>query len=108
MRATVIWERVHDFQLGMESYQQNFNLTAPTITFPGIKEYEVFDITSEPVCGMIYENNKKEKRVMVHKDIHKFCDATLKRVSKKLKKYNKDVKHGYADPSSNDNDAEYL
>ncbi|GJS10336.1 integrase, catalytic region, zinc finger, CCHC-type containing protein [Tanacetum coccineum] len=95
-------------KLGIKRYQQNVNLIAPTITFPGIKEYEVFDITSEPVCGMIYENNKKEKRVMVHKDIHKFCDATLKRVSKKLKKYNKDVKHGYADPSSNDNDAEYL
>ncbi|GJT46692.1 hypothetical protein Tco_0955407 [Tanacetum coccineum] len=41
---------------------------------------------------MIYENNKKEKRVMIHKEIHKFCDATLKRVLEKLKKYKKDVK----------------
>ncbi|GJX42996.1 hypothetical protein Tco_0259672 [Tanacetum coccineum] len=36
IRSTVIWESVHDFQLGMESYQQKVNLTALTITFPGI------------------------------------------------------------------------
>ncbi|GJS04036.1 hypothetical protein Tco_0320544 [Tanacetum coccineum] len=76
IRATIIWERVHDFQLGMESYQQ--------------------------------KNNKKEKRVMVHKVIHKFYDATLKRVLEKLEKYNKDIKHGYADQSPSNDDAEYL
>ncbi|GJZ03525.1 hypothetical protein Tco_0536800 [Tanacetum coccineum] len=58
--------------------------------------------------GMIYENNKKENRVMIHKEIHKFCDATLKRVLEKLKKYNKDVKYGYVDPSPSDADVEYL
>ncbi|GJX50827.1 hypothetical protein Tco_0277672 [Tanacetum coccineum] len=36
IRSSVIWERVDDFQLGIESYQQKINLTAPTITFPGI------------------------------------------------------------------------
>ncbi|GKE07887.1 hypothetical protein Tco_1411438, partial [Tanacetum coccineum] len=44
IRSSVIWERVHDFQLGIESYQQKVNLTAPTMTFPGIEEYEVFSI----------------------------------------------------------------
>ncbi|GJW11568.1 putative ribonuclease H-like domain-containing protein [Tanacetum coccineum] len=34
IRSLVIWERVHDFQLGIESYQQKVNLTAPTISFP--------------------------------------------------------------------------
>ncbi|GJZ20157.1 hypothetical protein Tco_0556747 [Tanacetum coccineum] len=96
------------FDLGMESYQQKVNLTAPTITFLGIEEYELFSITSKLVIGMIYEISKKEKRVMIHKEIHKFCDATLKRVLKKLKKYNKDVKYGYVDPSLSDNDAKYL
>ncbi|GKC08060.1 hypothetical protein Tco_0999670 [Tanacetum coccineum] len=94
--------------LGMKSYQQNVNLTAPTITFPGIEEYELFTITPEHVIGMIYENSKKEKRVMIHKEIHKFCDATLKRVLEGLEKYNKDVKYGYAIPSPSDADAEYL
>ncbi|GKB13745.1 reverse transcriptase domain-containing protein [Tanacetum coccineum] len=41
IRSSVIWERVHDFQLGIESYQQKINLTAPIITFPGIEEYEL-------------------------------------------------------------------
>nr|GEZ27979.1 hypothetical protein [Tanacetum cinerariifolium] len=108
IRASVIWERVHDFQLSMESYHQKVNLTAPTITFPGIEKEELFIITSEPVVGMIYENNKKEKRMMIHKENHKFCDATLKRVLEGLEKYNKNVKYGYADPSSSDYDAEYL
>ncbi|GJY66627.1 hypothetical protein Tco_0468865 [Tanacetum coccineum] len=84
------------------------NLTAPTITFSGIEEYELFNIHSEPVCRMIYENNKKEKRVMVHKEIHKFCDATLKRVLEGFKKYNKDVKYGYANPSSSKDHVELL
>ncbi|GJZ05774.1 hypothetical protein Tco_0539567 [Tanacetum coccineum] len=61
-KATVIWERVHDFQLGMESYQQNVNLTAPTITFPRIEKEELFTITCEPVVGMIYENIARRKR----------------------------------------------
>ncbi|GJU00746.1 hypothetical protein Tco_1111084 [Tanacetum coccineum] len=97
-----------DMVLGMESYQQNINLTAPTITFPDIEREKLFAITSEPIVGMIYENNKKEKRVMIHKEIHKFCDATLKRVLEKLKKYNKDVKYQYVVPSLSDTDVEYL
>ncbi|GJS93647.1 ribonuclease H-like domain-containing protein [Tanacetum coccineum] len=62
IRSLVIWERVHDFQLGIESYQQKINLTAPIITFPGIEEYDVFSIIYEPVHGIIYTNSKKEKR----------------------------------------------
>ncbi|GJR93962.1 hypothetical protein Tco_0266136 [Tanacetum coccineum] len=80
IRSTVIWERVHDFQLGIESYQQKVNLTAPTMTFPGIEDHEMFSIIYEPVHGIIYKNSKKEKRVMRHSEIHKFCDATLNRV----------------------------
>ncbi|GJY44375.1 hypothetical protein Tco_0432588 [Tanacetum coccineum] len=79
IRSLVIWERVHDFQLGIESYQQKINLTAPTITFLGIEEYDVFSIVYEPVHGIIYTNSKKEKRVMRPSEIHKFCDATLRR-----------------------------
>ncbi|GJV87207.1 hypothetical protein Tco_1531145 [Tanacetum coccineum] len=41
IRSLVIWERVHDFQLGIESYQQKVNLTAPTISFPGIAKHKM-------------------------------------------------------------------
>ncbi|GKE54679.1 hypothetical protein Tco_1489835, partial [Tanacetum coccineum] len=37
LRSCVIWERVHDFQLGIESYQIRVNLNAPTLTFPAIE-----------------------------------------------------------------------
>ncbi|GJW67712.1 hypothetical protein Tco_0122136 [Tanacetum coccineum] len=50
------------------------------------------------------ENSKKEKRVT----IHKFCDRTLKSVLERLRKYNKDVKYEYVDPSLSNADAEYL
>ncbi|GJZ12594.1 zinc finger, CCHC-type containing protein [Tanacetum coccineum] len=95
IRSAVIWEIVHDFQLGIERYQQKVNLTAPTITFPGTKEHDMFSIIYEPVHGIIYKNSKKEKRVMRHIEIHKFCDATLNRVLEGLKSYNNDVKYGY-------------
>ncbi|GKC21929.1 hypothetical protein Tco_1024079 [Tanacetum coccineum] len=71
---------VHDYQLGLESYQQRVNHTAPTITFPGIKKEKLLTITSQLVVGLIYENNKKEKRVMIIEEILKFCDATPIRV----------------------------
>ncbi|GJU29128.1 hypothetical protein Tco_1172717 [Tanacetum coccineum] len=108
IKSTVIWERVHDFQLGVESYQQKVNLTAPTLTFPGIKKYKMFSIVSEPIYGIIYKNNKKEKRVMRHQEVHKFCDVTLKRVLEGLKSYKNDVKHGYVTPSLSKEDDKYL
>ncbi|GJV96693.1 hypothetical protein Tco_1548270 [Tanacetum coccineum] len=106
IRSIVIWKRVYDFQLGVESYQHNVNLTAPTITFPDIEKKKMFSIVSEPIYGIIYKNSKKEKRVMGHQEIHKFCDATLKRFLEGLKSYNNDVKHGYVTPSLSKEDAE--
>ncbi|GJW14368.1 hypothetical protein Tco_0018501 [Tanacetum coccineum] len=104
----VIWERVHDFQLGIESYQQKVNLTAPTMTFPGIEDHEMFSIIYEPMHGIIYKNIKKEKRMMRHSEIHKFCDATLNRVLEGLKSYNNDVKYGYVQKDLTKEEAEYL
>ncbi|GKD91382.1 hypothetical protein Tco_1366889, partial [Tanacetum coccineum] len=40
------------------------------------------------------------------KEIPKFCDAILKRVLEKLKKFNLDVKHGYAHPDLSNEDAD--
>ncbi|GJX93786.1 hypothetical protein Tco_0348372, partial [Tanacetum coccineum] len=82
-------------KLGIESYQQKVNLTAPTMSFPGVEKHRMFSIIYEPVHGIIYKNSKKEKRVMRHSEIHKFCDATLNRVLEGLKSYNNDVKYGY-------------
>nr|GFA90546.1 hypothetical protein [Tanacetum cinerariifolium] len=84
------------------------NLTAPTISFPGNEEFEMFSIIYEPVHGIIYKNSKKDKRVMRHSEIHKFCDATMNRVLEGLKSYNNDVRYGYIQRELTKDKVEYL
>ncbi|GJZ85801.1 hypothetical protein Tco_0651140 [Tanacetum coccineum] len=108
IRSSVIWERVHDFQLRIESYQHKVNLTAPTIYFPGVEKHKMFSVIYEPVHGIIYKNSKKEKRVMRHSEIHKFCDATLNRVLEGLRSFNNDVKYGYIQRDLTNEEVEYL
>ncbi|GJV84354.1 hypothetical protein Tco_1524252 [Tanacetum coccineum] len=84
------------------------NLTAPTISFPGVEKHGMFSIIYEPVHGIIYKNSKKEKRVMRQSEIHKFCDATLNRVLEGLKSYNNDVKYGYVQRELTNDEVEYL
>ncbi|GJW69663.1 hypothetical protein Tco_0126580 [Tanacetum coccineum] len=108
IRSLVIWERVHGFQLGIERYQQKVNLTAQIISFPRIEKHKMFSIIYEPVHGIIYKNSKKEKRVMRHSEIHKFCDATLNRVLEGLKSYNNDVKYDYIQRGLTEYEVEYL
>ncbi|GJX43028.1 hypothetical protein Tco_0259704 [Tanacetum coccineum] len=59
-RSFVIWERVHDYQLGIE------------VLLSG-KEFMI-----------INWNNKKQRRVLGLRDIPKFCDATLEKVVKEV------------------------
>ncbi|GJZ95312.1 hypothetical protein Tco_0667515, partial [Tanacetum coccineum] len=73
-----------------------------------IEDHEMFSIIYEPVHGIIYKNKKKEKRVMRHSEIHKFCDAMLNRVLEGLKSYNNDVKYGYVQKDLTKDETEYL
>ncbi|GJV11186.1 hypothetical protein Tco_1352727 [Tanacetum coccineum] len=61
------------------------NLTAPTLTFPGIEEHEPYTIVDEPRMGLIYLNSNDEKRVMYLEEIVKLCDATLEKVLNEVK-----------------------
>nr|GEW24560.1 integrase, catalytic region, zinc finger, CCHC-type, peptidase aspartic, catalytic [Tanacetum cinerariifolium] len=85
IRSRVIWKRVHDFQLGIESYQIKVTLTAPTLTFLGIEAHKPYSIVDKPFTGLIYLNITDEKRVMYLTEIVKFCDATLENVLKEVK-----------------------
>ncbi|GJR33257.1 hypothetical protein Tco_1109489 [Tanacetum coccineum] len=78
-------ERVHDFQLGIESYQIKINLTVPKLIIHGIEECDPFSIVAKPTTGLIYLNNKNEKRFMDLEELSKFCDATLEKVLKEVK-----------------------
>ncbi|GJW53539.1 hypothetical protein Tco_0097624 [Tanacetum coccineum] len=55
------------------------NLTAPTLTFPGIEAHDPYSIMDKPNTGLIYLNRKEEKMVMYVAEIIKFCDATLEK-----------------------------
>ncbi|GKC70276.1 retrovirus-related pol polyprotein from transposon TNT 1-94 [Tanacetum coccineum] len=68
----------------------------------------MFSIIYEPMHGIIYKNSKKEKKVMRHSEIHKFCDATLIRVLEGLKSYNNDVNYGYVQRELTNDEVEYL
>ncbi|GJU49587.1 hypothetical protein Tco_1219142 [Tanacetum coccineum] len=76
---------VHDFQLGIESYHIKINLTAPALIFPGIEECNLFSIVDKLTTGLIYLNNKNEKRFMDLQELSKFCDATLEKMLKEVK-----------------------
>ncbi|GJT49118.1 hypothetical protein Tco_0975275 [Tanacetum coccineum] len=90
----------------VDDYAETGLLWSLSVFIRSIEKFKVFSIFSEPVYGIIYKNNKKEKRVMRHQEVHKFCDATLKRVLEGLKSYNNDVKHGYVSQSLSNEDAE--
>ncbi|GKA25317.1 hypothetical protein Tco_0711426 [Tanacetum coccineum] len=47
---------------GIESYQIEINLTAPTLIFPGIEAHDPYSIVDKPITCLIYLNNKDEKR----------------------------------------------
>nr|GEU34993.1 hypothetical protein [Tanacetum cinerariifolium] len=81
----VIWERVYDFKLGIESYQFKINLTTPMLTFPNIIAHDPFSIVDKPTIGLIYLNNKNEKRFIDLEHISKFCNATIEKVHKEVK-----------------------
>ncbi|GJU75305.1 hypothetical protein Tco_1272375 [Tanacetum coccineum] len=72
-------------KLGIESYQIKVNLTAPTLKFPGIEAHDPYSIVDKPTTGLIYLNNKDEKRAMYLVEIVKFCDVTLEKVINELK-----------------------
>nr|GEU53766.1 putative reverse transcriptase domain-containing protein [Tanacetum cinerariifolium] len=61
LESSVIWERVHDYYLLMESYQLKVNLTVPTLTVPCIEDLSPYSIIAIPFIGLICENSKKEK-----------------------------------------------
>ncbi|GJR63392.1 hypothetical protein Tco_1505554 [Tanacetum coccineum] len=92
----------------VDDYTETGLLWSLSVFIRSIEKYKTFSIVSEPVYGIIYKNNKKEKKVMRDQEVHKFCDSTLKRVLEGLKSYNNDVKYGYVTHNLSEEDVEYL
>nr|GEX79853.1 hypothetical protein [Tanacetum cinerariifolium] len=104
------WQKTSEYEAYVSgessSRQDNEKEQGPSTL--GIEKHEMFSIIYEPVHEIIYKNSKKEKRVMRHSKIHKFCDITLNRVLEGLKSYNNDIKYGYIRKDQTKDKAEYL
>ncbi|GJY16412.1 hypothetical protein Tco_0386834 [Tanacetum coccineum] len=96
------WELGHEHKFITEIVARRENGCIISITESNYKNLNKNDIED------MYLNSKKEKRVMRHQEVHKFCDATLKRLLEGLKSYNKDVKYGYVTHNLSREDVEYL
>ncbi|GJY99416.1 hypothetical protein Tco_0516846 [Tanacetum coccineum] len=78
-RSLILKRRVEDLQLGVESYQNNLNITKPQKTFLEIESKEPYTPSYDPP-GIVYEDLNKHKRVLRADELYKFSDGTLKSV----------------------------
>ncbi|KAJ9560784.1 hypothetical protein OSB04_005944 [Centaurea solstitialis] len=68
---------ISNFQIGLESHQKTINLTPPNQDLPNIDRYSPFDVLEKPSFGVVYLNEKGEKKFMWCDEVHKFSDGTL-------------------------------
>ncbi|GJV29958.1 hypothetical protein Tco_1386406 [Tanacetum coccineum] len=64
--------------------------------------------TYVPFVGIVYENIKKERRVMNVDELQNFCDATLERVLNKTSATNVEARDSFKDPPLNEKDKELM
>nr|GEV09840.1 hypothetical protein [Tanacetum cinerariifolium] len=82
-RHLVIRQRVEDFQLGIESYQTQLNLTKPQWDATGFEYKHDYTVIDSPRAVMFQE--KYEVQMMMRfNEIHKFSDGTLQQINEAL------------------------
>ncbi|GKG21975.1 hypothetical protein Tco_0384570, partial [Tanacetum coccineum] len=78
----VIKHRVEDFQLGIESYQTQLNLTKPRWEATGFEfkhDYTVIDSSR----AVTFRDRYGVQMIMRFNEIHKFSDGTLQQIDKR-------------------------
>ncbi|GJT14933.1 hypothetical protein Tco_0873639 [Tanacetum coccineum] len=79
----LIRQRVEDFQLGIESYQTQLNLTKPGWDATGYEFKHDYTIIESP-RAVIFPVNDNERNIMRFNEIYKFSDGTLTRILETL------------------------
>ncbi|GJZ18228.1 hypothetical protein Tco_0554351 [Tanacetum coccineum] len=74
-------QRVEDFQLGIESYQTQLNLTKPRWDATGFEFKHDFTIIDSP-RAITFRDKYGVQMIMCFNEIHKFSDDTLKDVER--------------------------
>ncbi|GJW31074.1 retrovirus-related pol polyprotein from transposon TNT 1-94 [Tanacetum coccineum] len=83
IRNLVIRQRVEDFQLGIESYQTQLNLTKPRWDATGFEFKHDFTIIDSP-RAVTFRNKYGVQMIMCFNEIHKFSDGTLQQIDEAL------------------------
>ncbi|GKB08132.1 hypothetical protein Tco_0836416 [Tanacetum coccineum] len=82
-RNLVIRQRVEDFQLGIESYQTQLNLTKPRWDATGFEFKHDFTVIDSP-RAITFRDKYGVQMIMRFNEIHKFSDDTLQQIDEAL------------------------
>ncbi|KAJ9535269.1 LOW QUALITY PROTEIN: hypothetical protein OSB04_un001633 [Centaurea solstitialis] len=67
-----------------ESHQSTINLSLPNQDLPNIDRYSLYQVLEKPTLGVVYQNQKEEKKFMRCNEVHKYSDGTLHIINKGL------------------------
>ncbi|GJW15192.1 hypothetical protein Tco_0019325 [Tanacetum coccineum] len=99
-RSLVIRQRVEDFQLNIESYQKQLNLTKPGWDAKGFEYKHDYIIIDSPHTAVFPVGNN-EWKIMRFNEIYKFSDGTLTNIMKALDYRVKEYKVNRLNPGMN-------
>ncbi|GJV85311.1 hypothetical protein Tco_1525209 [Tanacetum coccineum] len=99
-RNLVIRQRVKDFQLGIESYQTQLNLTKPRWDAKGYEFKHDYTIIESP-RAVVFPVNNNERKIMRFNEIYKFSDGTLTHILEALDYKVKEFKIKWLNPGMN-------
>ncbi|GKE59364.1 hypothetical protein Tco_1498549, partial [Tanacetum coccineum] len=74
---------VEDFQLGIESYQTQLNLTKPRWEATGLEFMHDYKILDSPLA-VVFRDKYGMQMIMRFNEIHKFSDGTLQQIDEAL------------------------
>ncbi|GJW79704.1 hypothetical protein Tco_0143679 [Tanacetum coccineum] len=96
----VIRQRVEDFQLGIESYQTQLNLTKPRWDATGFEFQHDFTVIDSP-RAVTFRDKYGVQMIMQFNEIHKFNDGTLQQIDEALDYRVKEFKVNRMNPGLN-------
>ncbi|GJS17270.1 hypothetical protein Tco_0411742 [Tanacetum coccineum] len=99
-RNLVIRQRVEDFQLGIESYQTQLNLTKPRWEATGFEFKHDFTVIDSP-RAVIFRDKYGVQMIMRFNEIHKFSNGTLQQIDEALDYRVKEFRINRTNPGMN-------
>ncbi|GJV26412.1 hypothetical protein Tco_1379107 [Tanacetum coccineum] len=99
-RNLVIRQRVEDFQLGIERFQTQLNLTKPGWDATGYQFKHDYTIIESP-RAVVFPIDKNDRKIIRFNEIYKFSDGTLTRILEALDYRVKEFKVKRLNPGMN-------